>query len=156
MVNDERWFNGFTCWDDVRSLLQSDDWMALRDDRQGLEVQGRVDGLIVYEWPGERMRARHRRGLHKLRFRATGHGHVTFWEWDVAPTLATTVHSAHDTMLEHYARYAPPERVAAMRRRFVGNELSAQHAQRVMQEVFRSELRDIAVAVYREPDDWDD
>src|SRR5688500_11362421 len=98
MVNHESWFHGFTCWEDVRSLLLIDDWMALRDDRQGLEVHGSCDGLIVYEWPDDRLRARHRRGLHKLGFRPTGPDHVTFWEWDVVPSLATTARSRHDEM----------------------------------------------------------
>lgn len=156
MVNDELWFSGFSEWDDVWSLLQGDDWMALRDDRQRLEVHAGADGLVVYEWRDERMLARHRRGLHKLGFRPDAYGHVTLWEWDVGPTLATTYHSEHDEMLERYARLARPETVAALRRRLVGGELIVEHAQRVVHEVFRCEVRDLAVAVYREPEYWDE
>jgi hypothetical protein len=126
------------------------------DDRRRLEVRNGADGLTVDEWRNARMRARHRRGLHRLGFRPTGHGHVTFWDWDVAPALAKTAHSEHDELLERYARLARPEAVAALRRRLVGGELIVKQAQRVMHEVFRSELRDLAGAVYREAEYWEE
>lgn len=152
----EEWYDGFASWEEVRTLLRSDEWTALRDERQRLEVRHGGDGLIVYEWCSERMRARHRRGLHKLGFRAAAYNPVTLWEWDVAPALAATEQSEHDEMLEHFSRWARPESVAAARRRLVGDDLTVEQVGRVIQEVFRSEARDLAVAVYREPNYWDD
>lgn len=149
--NDE-WYGGFTSWEQVRSLMRSDDWSTLRDDRQRLEVQHSGEGLVVYDWRSVRLRARHRRGLHKLGFRATAHEHVTLWDWDVAPALTATVRSEHDELLERLAQWARPESVAAARRRFVGGDLIVDQARRVLEEVYRSEVRDLAVAVYREPE----
>ena len=151
--NDE-WHSSFSTWEDVRSLLRTDDWTTLRDDRQVLEVQHSASGLTVYEWTTARMRARHRRGLHRLGFRPRALPHVTFWDWDVAPSLSRTTYSRHDDRLRAYADWARPVHVAALSRRLVGADLIADQVQRVVDRVFRSELRDLAVAVRREPEPW--
>jgi hypothetical protein len=152
------WIDGFASWEEVWPLLM-DDWMVLRDDRQRLEVR-HGDGLLVYESPERRLRARQRRGLHRLGFRPGQLGRLTEWVWDLEAILASTDLAAFATPMERMFDDWPPDarpaKVAQLRRRFGRQELLREQVQRVVHDVFRSDPTDVAIAIYREPDPWAD
>lgn len=158
MVFDEHdeWFDGFGAWEEVWPLLQDDDWMVVQDVRQRLTLHSSADGLCVYERPALRLRARHRRGLHRLGFRPTTYGRLTEWLWEVDAVLAATDLDAYETDIDKAGPFLLPTTRATLRHRLIRNQLVTQQAQRVVQEVFRSLPADIAVSVYREPDPWDE
>lgn len=160
MLLDERdeWVDGFEFWDEVWPLL-TDEWMGFRDARQGLELCHGGDGLLVYETPERRLRARQRRGLHRLGFRPGQLGPLTEWTWDLEAILATTDLSAFATPLERMFDGWSPERrlakIARLRTRIAREELLRQQVQRVVQDVFRSDPADVEMVIYRDRESWD-
>lgn len=154
----DEWIDGFEFWEEVWPLL-TEEWMGLRDDRQGLELCHGGDGLLVYESPGRRLRARQRRGLHRLGFRSSQLGPLTEWAWDLDAMLATADLSAFATPLECMFDAWPPDRrpakVAQLRTRMAREELLRQQVQRVVQDVFRSDPADVEMVISREREPWD-
>lgn len=121
---DDGWAEDLASWEELTDLLR-DDWDRVDCPSLGLSLE-RADGLLAFD-VHRRWQARHRRGLHRLGFRALALGGVAVWKWDVEPQLRTS--SARDHLVH-------------------------EQALRVLREVFRCQPGALAVLLVREEDEW--
>lgn len=84
---DDGWAEDLESWEELADLLRGD-WDRVAHPSLGLSLE-RADGLLAFDLRG-RWHARHRRGLHRLGFRALALGGVDVWKWDVEPQLHAT------------------------------------------------------------------
>lgn len=154
----DEWLDNFDSWDEIWDLLH-DDWEWIDDVRQGFRVEQEANGLLVVE-ANHRFRARDRRGLHRLGFRATSSGPVTLWRWDIETELRQMDLSVFAGPLERIFDTFDPafrqRKIDQMRTRLATAHLMTERTQQVLRDVFRSQLSDVAVLLVREDDSWDD
>lgn len=158
MFEEHDWFDGFTSWEEVWELL-ADDWSHIDGEQQQLRLEHGVDDLVVPE-VDRRLRARQRRALHRMGFRSFTGLRVTVWRWDVEAALHRVdledFRTSFERVFEAWPAEARAAKVKQARLRLARSHLVTTQAQRVVREVFRSQPQDLAVSVYREPDDWDE
>lgn len=144
-------------WEEMADLLCSD-WDRVEHASLGLSLE-RADGLLAFDLRG-RWRARHRRGLHRLGFRAFALGGVDVWKWDMEQQVRTTDLSRSASPVQPMLHSKPSEVGAAivlrLRTSLVRDRLVREQALRVLREVFCCEPGDLAVQLVREDDDGED
>ena len=138
-------------WADLEDLLRSD-WDRVEHQVVGLSLE-RADGLMAFDLRGQ-WHARHRRGLHRLGFRALSGSSI--WAWDVEPPLRTTDLSLFASPLESIFRAFPTAaaRVLQLRTTLARDHLVREQALRVLREAFRCEPDDLGVLLVREEEEW--
>jgi len=150
---DDDWAEDLESWEELVELLRSD-WDRVEHPCLGLSLE-RADGLLALDLRA-RWHARHRRGLHRLGFRALiDRGS---WLWDVEPALCTTDLSQFANPIESIfgASAAGAARVLRLRTSLARDHLVREQALRVLREVFRCEPGDLEVLLVREVDEWED
>ncbi len=154
---DDGWAEDLESWEELADLLR-DDWDRVEHPPLGLSLE-RADGLLAFDLRG-RWHARHRRGLHRLGFRAVALGGVDAWKWDVEPQLRTTdlsrFASSFESIFGDERSAAGAARVGGLRTSLARDHLVREQALRVLREVFRCEPADLGVLLVREDDDWAD
>jgi hypothetical protein len=151
---DDRWAEDLESWEELADLLRSVDWDRLDCPSRGPSLE-RADGLLASDLRG-RWHARHRRGLHRLGFRALG-GAGT-WQWDVEPQLRTAdlsrFTSPFESILGAERSAAGAARIVRLRTSLARDHLMGEQALRVLREVFRCGPRDLGVLLVREDGWW--
>lgn len=151
---DDNWAEGLESWEELAHLLRSE-WDRVEDSSLGLSLE-RADGLLAFDLR-ERWHARHRRGLHRLGFRAVALGGVEVWKWDVEPQLHTTDLSRFASSFEStFSDERSAARVVRLRTSLARDHLIREQALRVLRDVFRCQPGDLGVLLVREDDDWGD
>ena len=152
---DDGWPEDVESWAELEDLLR-DDWDRVEHRAVGLSLE-RSDGLMAFDLRG-RWHARHRRGLHRLGFRALSDSRI--WMWDVEQPLCTTDLSRFASPLESLYGVAPSatraSRVVRLRTTLARDHLVREQALRVLREVFRCEPGDLRVLLVHEVDPWAD
>ena len=127
--------DGFLSWDDVADVLR-DEWLAVHagHDRCLLRVR---DGLSLVERP-RLLRARERRGLHRLGYRLQRAGDVRLWVWLLPDE-------------------PPPDQardlVASLRRWDRRSRLLRERAVRTVRDVLGADVRAVLVDLLLEQDE---
>lgn len=151
---DDGWAEDLESWEELADLLRSD-WDRVEHPTLGLSLE-RADGLLAFDLR-ERWHARHRRGLHRLGFRALALGGVDVWKWDVGPQLHTIDLSRFASSFESiFADERSAAVVVRLRTSLARDHVVREQALRVLREVFRCQPSDIGVLLVREDDDWGD
>ena len=153
---DDAWAVELESWEELIEFLRGD-WDRVEHRPLGLSLE-RADGLLAFDLHG-RWHARHRRGLHRLGFRALSDSRI--WRWDVEPSLRTTDLSLFASPFETIFEAKPPSaagaaRVLRMRTSLARDHLVREQALRVLRDVFRCEPGDLAVLLIQEDDGWED
>jgi hypothetical protein len=151
------WVEDLESWEELADLLRGD-WDRVACPSLGLSLE-RADGLLAFDLR-RRWRARHRRGLHRLGFRALSFGGADIWQWDVEPQLRTAdlsrFASPFESILGAERSAAGAARVVRLRTSLAREHLIREQALRVLREVFPCEPGDLAVLLVREDDGWED
>lgn len=154
---DDGWAEDLTSWEELAELLRGD-WDRVAHPSLGLSLE-RADGLLAFDLHG-RWHARHRRGLHRLGFRALALGRVVVWKWDVEPQLRTTDLSRFANPFESIfgaeRSAAGAARVVRLRTSLARDHLVREQALRVLRDVFRCQPSDLGVLLVQEDDAWGD
>ncbi|CAN5289128.1 hypothetical protein BH24ACT10_BH24ACT10_10390 [soil metagenome] len=151
---DDGWAEDLESWEELADLLCSD-WDRVEHTPLGLSLE-RADGLLAFDLR-ERWHARHRRGLHRLGFRAVALGGVEVWKWDVEPQLHTTDLSRFASSFESIFADERSAAVVVRRRTSLARDhLVREQALRVLRDVFRCHPGDLGVLLVRGDDDWGD
>ena len=153
---DDAWAVELESWEELIGLLRGD-WDRVEHPPLGLSLE-RADGLLAFDLHG-RWHARHRRGLHRLGFRALSDSRI--WRWDVEPPLRSTDLSLFASRFESIFEATPPSaageaRVLRMRMSLARDHLVREQALRVLRDVFACEAGDVGVLLVREDDEWED
>ena len=150
---DDNWAEDVASWADLEDLLRSD-WDRVEHRAVGLSLE-RADGLMAFDLRGQ-WHARHRRGLHRLGFRALSGSSI--WVWDVEPPLRTTDLSLFASPLESIYGAFPTAaaRVLQLRTTLARDHLVREQALRVLREAFRCQPDELGVLLVRQDDEWAD
>jgi hypothetical protein len=154
---DDGWAEDLQSWEELADLLRGD-WDRIAHPSLGLSLE-RADGLLAFDLRG-RWHARHRRGLHRLGFRALALGGVDVWKWDVEPQLRTTdlsrFASPFESIFGAERSAAGAARVVRLRTSLARDHLVREQALRVLRDVFRCQPGDLGVLLVQEDDAWGD
>lgn len=160
-IDDNDWIDSFDSWEDVWAALH-EDWVRIDDDAQQLRLEREDDELLVVEIDRQ-LRARQRRALHRMGFRARTAVRVTVWQWDLQDALRRVDLRNFSTPFERvFDAWDPAARsgkIERLRTRLAGEHLLTEQTQHVVREVFRSRPQDLSVAVlpekeWQEDADW--
>lgn len=156
--DDNDWIDGFDIWEDVWAALH-EDWVRIDDDAQRLRLEREDDELFVVELDRQ-LRARQRRGLHRMGFRPTAALRVTVWQWDVQDALQRVdlrdFSAPFERVFDAWDPAARPAKIELTRTRLARAHLLTEQTQRVVREVFRSRPQDLSISVPREKEWWEE
>ncbi len=152
---DDDWVEDLESWEELAELLRGD-WDRMTHPALGLSLE-RADGLLAFDLRG-RWRARHRRGLHRLGFRAVPLGGMDVWKWDAESAVrdADLTQSGSPFVLDREPTAVGAAIVQRLRRALARDRLVREQALRVTREVFRCEPGELGVLLVREDDEWGD
>lgn len=154
---DDGWAEDLESWEELADLLRGE-WDRVSCPSLGLSLE-RADGLLAFDLRG-RWRARHRRGLHRLGFRALSLGGADVWQWDVGPDLRgadlSRFASPLDSIFGAELSVAHAARVVRLRTSLARDHLVLEQALRVLRDVFQCEPGDLGVLLVQEDDPWED